>query len=176
MDYHPSMLVDPNPQSSKSGDHQRSKRRACPSCKMKQYFDLSADEIENLSKLKVALQQVNRKLHHNITKTHPRVTSNRLKKSSYHSHTRSHSRQKWFSLLTWLFGWGVYRNVRNIKKIKQNLQILQNHNDLHENQIMELTHYLNLTMIQVWEHYGVLCKLDAKLLIFNNTLVKTRKL
>ena len=38
---------------------------------------------------------------------------------------------------------------------------------------MELTNYLNLTMIQVQEHCGVLCKLDAKLLTFNNTLVKT---
>ena len=40
---------------------------------------------------------------------------------------------------------------------------------------MELTHYLNLTMIQVWEHCGVLCNLDAKLLTFTNTLVKTIK-
>ena len=40
-------------------------------------------------------------------------------------------------------------NVRNIRKIKQNLQILQNQNDLQENQILELVHYLNLTMIQV---------------------------
>ena len=52
----------------------------------------------------------------------------------------------------WLFGWGVYMNVRNIRKIKQNLQILQNQNDLQESQIAEVTHYLNLTMIQVWEH------------------------
>ena len=37
-------------------------------------------------------------------------------------------------------------DVRNIRKIKQNLQIIQNQNDLQENQIMELTHYLNLTM------------------------------
>ena len=28
-------------------------------------------------------------------------------------------------------------------------------------------------MIQVWEHCRVLCELDCKLLIFNNTLVKT---
>ena len=86
---------------------------------------------------------------------------------------KSHSRQKWFSLLTWLFGWGVYINVRNIWKIKQNLQILQIQNDLQDSKILGLTHYLNLTVIQVWEHYGVLCKLDANFFIFNNTLVKT---
>ena len=56
--------------------------------------------------------------------------------------------------------------------MKQNLKILQIWNDLQESQISELTHYLNLTMIQVWEHHGVLCKVNAKLLVFNNTLVK----
>ena len=40
-------------------------------------------------------------------------------------------------------------NVRNIRRIKQNLQILQNQNDLHKIQITELTHYLNLTMMWV---------------------------
>ena len=60
---------------------------------------------------------------------------------------RSHSTQKEFNLLPWLFGWGVYMNVRNIRTIKQNLQILQNQNDLQESQVLELTHYLNLTMI-----------------------------
>ena len=64
-------------------------------------------------------------------------------------------------------------NVRNIRKNKQNLQILQNQNDLQESQTLQLTHYLNLTMIPVWEHHGVLHELNAKLLIFNNTLVKT---
>ena len=76
-DYHPSMHVDPNPQSSKSTDHQSSKRTACPSCKMRQYFDPGVEEIEYLSKLKVILQRGNRKLHHNVMKTHARVTSER---------------------------------------------------------------------------------------------------
>ena len=138
---------------------------------MRQYFDLSADEMKYLSKLKAALQRINRKLHYNITKTCQRVTSKGVKKPSHHSHRRSLSRQVQFSLLTWLFAWGFYMNVRNIRKI--NLQILQNQNDLQESQISELTHYLNLTMIQVWEDHEVLCKLNAKLLAFNNTLAKT---
>ena len=57
--------------------------------------------------------------------------------------------------------------------MKQNIQILQNQNNLQESQISELTHYLNLTVIQVWEHCGALHELDAKLLVFNNILVKT---
>ena len=66
-------------------------------------------------------------------------------------------------------------NVRNKRKIKQNFQILQNKNDLQESQISELAHYVNLTMIQVWEHHGVLCELNTKLLVFNNTLAKTKE-
>ena len=60
--------------------------------------------------------------------------------------------------------------VRKIRKIKQNLQILLSQNDLQENLILELTHYLNSTMIQVQEYCGVLCEFDTKLLVFNNVL------
>ena len=68
-------------------------------------FDLSADEIEYLSKLKVALQNVNRKLHHNITKIYPK---HYLKKSHEAISPWLYKIPfwtKWFSLLTWLFGW-----------------------------------------------------------------------
>ena len=60
-------------------------------------------------------------------------------------------------------------NVRIIGKMKENLQILQNENDLQESQISELTYYFNL----VWEHCGVLHDLNAKMLVFNNILAKT---
>ena len=40
-------------------------------------------------------------------------------------------------------------NAKNIRKFKQNLQILQNQNDLQKSQISEVAHYLKLTMIQV---------------------------
>ena len=45
-------------------------------------------------------------------------------------------------------------NVRNIREIKQNLQILKNHDDLQESPVLELAHYLNLTMIQVQKHWS----------------------
>ena len=44
------------------------------SCRMRQYFDLSTDEMKYLSKLEVASQKVNWKLCCNITKTHHTVT------------------------------------------------------------------------------------------------------
>ena len=61
-------------------------------------------------------------------------------------------------------------NIRNIRKIKQKLQILQNQNARKSNYGTDSL--LNLTMIQVQQYCGVLCKLDAKLLTCNNTLVK----
>ena len=71
MDYHPSKHVNPTFQSSNSTNCQRSRRWTCASCKMRQYFDLSADETEYLSQIKVNLQRVNKKFHHNITKLIP---------------------------------------------------------------------------------------------------------
>ena len=94
MDYYPSIHVAQSLSPQNPMTHQRSKGRACSSCKMRQHLDLSADGIEYLSKLKCALQSVNRKLHHNIMKTHPRVTSKGVKRSSHPSLTKSPSRQK----------------------------------------------------------------------------------
>ena len=68
MGYHPSKHVTPNRQSSKSNNHHRPRTRAFSSSKVTQYFDLSTDERKYLTKLKAALQKVNWKLCHNITK------------------------------------------------------------------------------------------------------------
>ena len=50
-------------------------------------------------------------------------------------------REKRFNLMTWIIGWGAWSNMRNIKKIKMNMQILQEQNVLQEKQILELTHF-----------------------------------
>ena len=54
-------------------------------------------------------------------------------------------RTKRFGLATWLLGWGVYRNAQNLRSIKRNIQTLYDQNVLQEKQIIELTHYLNVT-------------------------------
>ena len=61
------------------------------------------------------------------------------------------SREKRFNLMTWIVGWGTWSNSRNIRKIIKNIRILQTQNFLQEAQILELTHYMNLTMSQVKE-------------------------
>ena len=81
------------------------------------------------------------------------------------------SREKRFNLMTWIVGWGTWSNSRNIKKIKKNIRILKTQNFLQEAQILELTHYMNLTMSQVKEHRNALYDLDNRLLLVNKTLM-----
>ena len=73
-------------------------------------------------------------------------------------------------LLTWFLGWGVFSNSRNIKKIKENLFILQQQNKIQTFQICLLAKYLNLTLTHVNQHETMLYELDNKLLIINKTL------
>ena len=69
----------------------------------------------------------------------------------------------------WLFGWGTFSNAKNIQKINQNLQMLQEQNNLQEAQVLELIHYIMFMMVEVHEHWGAFCKLDNRLLIFIKT-------
>ena len=74
-----------------------------------------------------------------------------------------------FNLIIWL---GSLYECKKYKETQIKFTNLTNQNNLQESQISELTHYVNLTMIHVQEHHGVLCELDPKLLVFNNTLAK----
>ena len=73
-------------------------------------------------------------------------------------------------IYTWILGWGVFSNARNIAKIKDNLCTLHQQNQLQDKQIKHLAKYLNLTMHQVDKHNEMLYELDAKILIINKTL------
>ena len=71
---------------------------------------------------------------------------------------------------TWILGWGVYSNARNIAKIKDNIRTLQKQNQLQDKQIKQLANYLNLTMHQVDRHSEMLYELDTKMNIMNKTI------
>ena len=116
-----------------------------------QYVDLSLTEEKVLMKIVEALRQVH---------LHPKI------KEAMGNQTRV----KRFAFMSWLLGWGVYSNTRNIKAIKENIKILQEQNILQQDQILELTHYLNLTMVQVGQHRDLILELDTKLEILNKTL------
>ena len=70
-------------------------------------------------------------------------------------------------IFTWILGWGVYSNAKNIAKIKDNLHTLHQQNQLQDKQIKQLAKYLNLTMHQVDKHNEMLYELDMKMLIIN---------
>ena len=80
------------------------------------------------------------------------------------------SHMKRVGIFTWILGWGVFSNARNIAKIKDNLHMLQKQNQLQDKQIIQLANYLNLTMHQVDKHNEMLYEMDTKMLIMNKTL------
>ena len=73
-------------------------------------------------------------------------------------------------IFTWILGWGVYANAKNIAKIKENIHALQEQNQLQDKQIKQLANYLDLTMHQVDRHSEMLYELDTKMTIMNKTI------
>ena len=73
-------------------------------------------------------------------------------------------------IFTWILGWGIFSNARNIAKIKDNIHALQKQNQLQDKQIKQLANYLNLTMHQVDRHSEMLYELHTKMTIMNKTM------
>ena len=80
------------------------------------------------------------------------------------------SRMKGVGIFTWILGWGIFSNARNIAKIKDNIHTLQKQNQLQDKQIKQLANYLNLTMHQVDRHSEMLYEIDTKMTIMNKTI------
>ena len=78
---------------------------------------------------------------------------------------------KRFGLATWLLGWGIYSNTRYIMSIKKNIQNLCDQNILQEKQIIELTHYLNVTYGHVHTNRLVINELNIKVTTLNKTMM-----
>ena len=74
------------------------------------------------------------------------------------------------SIFTWILGWGIFSNAKNIAKIKDNIHALQKQNQLQDKQIHQLTNYLNLTMYQVDKHNEMLYEMDRRMTIMNKTI------
>ena len=83
---------------------------------------------------------------------------------------RNLSHMKRVGIFTWILGWGVYSNAKNIAKIKENIHALQEQKQLQDKQIKQLANYLNLTMHQVDRHSEMLYELDTKMTIMNKTI------
>ena len=72
-------------------------------------------------------------------------------------------RHKRFGIMSWIMGWGVYSNWRQIRSIKKNIKKLYEQNLLQEQQIQDLAHYLNLTATRVQLHNKMLYNIQARL-------------
>ena len=107
---------------------------------------LTPSEEDFLNAFMKALYKINPSLHNNL------------------------SHMKRVGIFTWILGWGIFSNARNIAKIKDNLHTLQKQNQLQDKQTNQLANYLNLTMHQVDKQNEMLYKMDTKLLIMNKTL------
>ena len=73
-------------------------------------------------------------------------------------------------IFTWILGWSIFSNARNIEKIKDTTHALQKQNQLQDKQIKQLANYLNLTMHQVDRHSEMLYEMDTKMTIMNKTI------
>ena len=74
-------------------------------------------------------------------------------------------------LATWLLGWGLYRNAKSLSDLKRNIQALYNQNILQQKQIIELTHYLNVTYGHVHANRVVINELNIQIATLNKTMM-----
>ena len=72
-------------------------------------------------------------------------------------------RTKRFGVMSWIMGWGVYSNWKQIKAIKKNIKKLYEQNLLQEQQIQDLAHYVNLTATRVQLHDKMLYNIQVRL-------------
>ena len=82
-------------------------------------------------------------------------------------------RNRRFGLATWLLGWGVFRTYSTIRDIKDNIRSLQQQNLLQQDQIVKLSHYLNITYGHVSSNRYAIVNLQVRMAEINKTLIAT---
>ena len=140
IDYHPSQMQNNVTRTKRSVTYDIYGRYHSPT------KILTPSEEEFLNAFMKALYKINPSLHKNL------------------------SHMKRVGIFTWILGWGVFSNARNINKIKDNIHTLQKQNQLQDKQIKQLANYLNLTMHQVDKHSEMLYEMDTKMTIMNKTI------
>ena len=92
----------------------------------------------------------------------------RLLDTQYLNRTIKVMRRKRFGLASWVMGWGF---LQTIKTIKDNIRTLQEQNLLQQDQIIELTHYLNITYGHVSSNRYAITNLQVKMAEVNKMLI-----
>ena len=86
--------------------------------------------------------------------------------------TSKKKRNKRFGLAGWIMGWGI-GHLTSFRAKKNNIRTLQVQNKLQEDQILELSHYLNITYAHVSTNRYAITNLQVQLTQLNKPLIAT---
>ena len=98
--------------------------------------------------------------------------ANELIETKFLNKTTKKRRNKRFGLARWIMGWGM-GYFSSFRAIKDNIRTLQLQNKLQQDQILELSHYLNITYAHVSTNRYAINNLQVQLVQINKTLVTT---
>ena len=112
-----------------------------------------ANQLEGLTKDELMLKQVDK-----------------LIETKFLNKTIKKGRNKRFGLAGWIMGWGL-GYFSSLKRIKDNIRTLQSQNKLQQDQILELSHYLNITYAHVSTNRYAINNLQVQLAQLNRTLI-----
>ena len=93
-----------------------------------------------------------------------------LIKAKFLNQTNKNRRNKQFGLAGWIMGWGL-GYFTSFRTIKDNIRTLQMQNKLQQNQIIELSHYLNITYAHVSTNRYAINNLQVQLAEVNQSLI-----
>ena len=97
-----------------------------------------------------------------------------LIKAKFLNQTNKNRRNKRFGLAGWIMGWGL-GYFTSFRTIEDNIRTLQMQNKLQQNQIIELSHYLNITYAHVSTNRYAINNLQVQLAEVNQSLMVTMK-
>ena len=95
-----------------------------------------------------------------------------LIKTKFLNKTTQNKRNKRFGLTGWIMGPGI-GYFTSFRTIKDNIRTLQMQNKLQQDQILELSHYLNITYAHVSTNRYAITNLQVQLAQVNQTLMAT---
>ena len=97
-----------------------------------------------------------------------------LIKAQFRNQTNQNRRNKRFGLAGWIMGWGL-GYLTSFRTIKDHIRTLQMQNILQQEQLIELSHYLNITYAHVSTNRYAINNLQVQLTEVNQSLMVTMK-
>ena len=98
--------------------------------------------------------------------------ADKLIETKFWNKTIKKRRNKRFGLAAWIMGWEI-GYFSSLRAIKDNIRTLQLQNKLQQDQILELSHYLNITYAHVSTNRYAITNLQVQLAQLNKTLIAT---